>query len=319
MAFIEVSGVSKCFSGRNGSARPVLRDVSLSVEQGEFVSIVGAMGSGKSTLLSILAGLTEGDTGSVAVGGQPVRGVRRDASFVFQNYSLLPWFTALENVRLAIQAASPALGRDEQTARARHALEQVGLENAVHRRPGQLSGGMRQRVAIARAFATDPEVLFLDEPFGALDALTRETLQQDLVRLCSSVQRPVTTVMITNSVEEAILLSDWIVPMLPGPPATMGTPIRVQLARPRSLAQLAHDEDATHVRAHVVATLTATLGGRSRRLAATRTSASDAARPLENPKLDALSQVSGLSSDRGGPRPAVGRRRARTLAAEESR
>jgi len=280
MAFIEVSGVSKAFAGANGRVRPVLRDVCLEVERGAFVAIVGAMGSGKSTLLSIMAGLTEADTGSVVIDGQPVRGVRSDAGFVFQNYSLLPWFTALENVRLAIQAASPNVRRDEQTARARRALEQVGLGNAVNRRPGQLSGGMRQRVAIARAFATEPEVLFLDEPFGALDALTRETLQQDLVRLCSAVQRPVTTVMITNSVEEAILLSDWIVPMLPGPPATLGTPIRVQLSRPRSLAQLAHDEDATQVRAHVVATLTATLGGRSRRTTATPTAASAAARPL---------------------------------------
>jgi nitrate/nitrite transport system ATP-binding protein len=126
---------------------------------------------------------------------------------------------------------------------------------------------MRQRVAIARAFATDPEVLFLDEPFGALDALTRETLQQDLVRLCSSAARPVTAVMITNSVEEALLLSDWIVPMLPGPPATLGAPIRVQLSRPRSLVQLAHEEDATHVRAHVIAALTDAVGGRARRTA----------------------------------------------------
>jgi nitrate/nitrite transport system ATP-binding protein len=226
------------------------------------------MGSGKSTLLSILAGLTEADSGRVLVGGEPVRGVRDDTAFVFQNYSLLPWLTALENVRLAIQAAAPASRRDEQAARARRALEQVGLGNALNRRPGQLSGGMRQRVAIARAFATAPAVLFLDEPFGALDALTRETLQQDLVRLCSAVDRPVTTVMITNSVEEAILLSDWIVPMVamsPGPCATLGSPIRVELSRPRTVAQLAHDEDATHVRAHVIATLTATMAGRTRR------------------------------------------------------
>jgi len=231
------------------------------------VSIVGAMGSGKSTLLSILAGLTEADSGSVMVGGEPVRGVRRDAAFVFQNYSLLPWFTALENVRLAVEAAFPDDGREAQVARARHALEQVGLGNALDRRPGQLSGGMRQRVAIARAFATDPQVLFLDEPFGALDALTRETLQQDLVRLCSSAERPVTAVMITNSVEEAILLSDWIVPMLPGPPATLGAPIPVQLTRPRSVQQLAHEEDAMHVRAHVIAALTTALGVRARRTA----------------------------------------------------
>jgi nitrate/nitrite transport system ATP-binding protein len=280
MAFIGVSGVSKSFATVNGGVRPVLRDVSLTVERGEFVSIVGAMGSGKSTLLAILAGLIEADSGSLVVGGQPVRGVRRDAAVVFQNYSLLPWFTALENVRLAVQAVSPELGREAQAARARDALEQVGLGNAVNRRPGQLSGGMRQRVAIARAFAVDPEVLFLDEPFGALDALTRETLQHDLVRLCSSLARSVTTVMITNSVEEAILLSDWIVPMLPGPPATLGTPIPVQLPRPRSVAQLAHDEDATSVRAHVVATLTATAAGRGRRMAASRTADPVAARTL---------------------------------------
>jgi nitrate/nitrite transport system ATP-binding protein len=264
MAFIEVSGVSKAFPSARGT-RPVLRDVSLNVERGEFTSIVGAMGSGKSTLLSILAGLTNPDSGSVTIGGEPVRGVRSDAAFVFQNYSLLPWFSALENVRLAVQAACPSLDRPAQLARSRRALEQVGLGNAVNRRPSQLSGGMRQRVAIARAFATNPELLFLDEPFGALDALTRESLQQDLVRLCSSAERPVTAVMITNSVEEAILLSDWIVPMLPGPPAALGAPIRVQLSRPRSLSQLAYEEDATHVRAHVIATLTAALGGRVRR------------------------------------------------------
>jgi len=268
MPFIEVSGISKSFVAAGGGVRPVLRDVSLTVERGEFTSIVGAMGSGKSTLLSILAGLTHADGGRVVMGGQAVRGVRNDAAFVFQNYSLLPWFTAIENVRLAVQAACPGLGREEQVGQARRALEQVGLGNALNRRPGQLSGGMRQRVAIARAFATNPAVLFLDEPFGALDALTRETLQQDLVRLCSSAERPVTTVMITNNVEEAILLSDWIVPMLPGPPATLGVGIPVRLRRPRSVSQLAHEEDATHVRAHVIATLTAALASRRRRVSA---------------------------------------------------
>ena len=268
MPFIEATGIGKSFTARNGAPRTVLRDVSLSVERGSFTSIVGAMGSGKSTLLSILAGLTAADSGTVTVDGEAVRGVRHDAAFVFQNYSLLPWFTALENVRLAVAAVFPDIGREAELARARAALEQVGLSNALSRRPGQLSGGMRQRVAIARAFATVPAVLFLDEPFGALDALTRETLQQDLLRLCSSAEHPVTTVMITNSVEEAILLSDWIVPMEPGPPATLGAPIPVQLPRPRSAAQLAHEEVATHVRAHVVATLTAALGRRGRRSAA---------------------------------------------------
>jgi nitrate/nitrite transport system ATP-binding protein len=200
------------------------------------------------------------DQGTIAIGGEPLRGVHRHAAFVFQNYSLLPWFTALENVRLGVEARFPELSKEEQKTRAREALGKVGLGNAVNRRPRQLSGGMRQRVAIARAIATDPQVLFLDDPFGALDALTRETLQQELAALGAQADRPVTTVMITNSVEEAILLSDRIVPILPGPPATLGVPIPVELPRPRSVAQLAHDEQATHVRAHVVATLTASLG-----------------------------------------------------------
>jgi nitrate/nitrite transport system ATP-binding protein len=261
-AWLDVRAIGKSFDGRHG-VTPVLRNVSLSVERGEFVSIVGAMGSGKSTLLSIIAGLTAPDCGAIEIGGEPVRGIRTDAAFVFQNYSLLPWFTALENVRLAVEATFPEMTRDQQRRHATRALEQVGLGNAIDRRPRQLSGGMRQRVAIARAFATKPQVLFLDEPFGALDALTRETLQQELSRLCSEGERPVTTVMITNSVEEAILLSDRIVPIVPGPPATLGAPIPVELSRPRSLAQLARDEQATQVRAHVVSTLTASVRGRS--------------------------------------------------------
>ncbi|HEU4689119.1 MAG TPA: ABC transporter ATP-binding protein [Vicinamibacterales bacterium] len=259
MAFIEVRAIQKSFA-TSGQTRHVLRDVSLDIEQGEFVSIVGAMGSGKSTLLSLLAGLTMPDQGTITIGGEPLRGVHRDAAFVFQNYSLLPWFTALENVRLAVEARFPDLTRHEQKERAREALGNVGLGNAVNRRPRQLSGGMRQRVAIARAVATEPQVLFLDDPFGALDALTRETLQQELAALGGHTDRPVTTVMITNSVEEAILLSDRIVPIVPGPPATLGAAIPVELPRPRSVAQLAHDEQATHVRAHVVATLTAAPG-----------------------------------------------------------
>lgn len=258
MAYIEARGVSKSLAGTNG-ARHVLRNVSVDIERGSFVSIVGAMGSGKSTLLSLLAGLTDADAGTIAIDGAPVRGVRSDAAMVFQNYSLLPWFTAVENVRVAVEAAFPTMPRSEQRDTARRALENVGLGNAIARRPRQLSGGMRQRVAIARAFATKPRLLFLDEPFGALDALTRETLQQELARLCDSGDEPVTTVMITNNVEEAILLSDFIVPMIPGPPATLGASIAVDLPRPRSVAQLAHDEIATYVRAHVIGTLTAAM------------------------------------------------------------
>ena len=258
MPFLEAQNLSKSFPSPKG-ARPVLHGVNLHVESGEFVAIVGPMASGKSTLLSLLAGLTAPDTGEVIVDGEPVRGTRADAAYVFQNYSLLPWLSALENVRLAVGASAPELSREGQRDRAKEALERVGLANASARRPAQLSGGMRQRVALARAFATHPRVLFLDEPFGALDALTRETLQQDLASMCRDQERTVTTIMITNSVEEAILLSDRIIPMLSGPPATLGTPIAVDLPHPRSATQLAHEEQATHVRAHVIATLTASM------------------------------------------------------------
>jgi nitrate/nitrite transport system ATP-binding protein len=280
MAFLEVRNLSKSFPTPAG-VRHVLKDVQLDVEYGEFVSLVGAMGSGKSTLLSLLAGLTSPDTGTVVLDGKPVTGVRGDAAFVFQNYSLLPWFSALENVRLGVQAAFPGASADEQKRRATEALERVGLGNAVDRKPRQLSGGMRQRVSLARAFATEPRVLFLDEPFGALDALTRDALQQDLAQLCAGRDRPVTTVMITNSVEEAILLSDRIVPIVSGPPASLGASIPVELARPRTLAQLAHDEQATHARAHVVASLTASLQRRSRPLSAGAPKALSAAEPAK--------------------------------------
>jgi nitrate/nitrite transport system ATP-binding protein len=255
MAFLEISSISKTF-GTGPAARHVLDRASLSVEHSEFVSIVGFMGCGKSTFLNIVAGLVTPDAGAVRFGGESVRGMRHDGSIVFQNYSLLPWFSALENVRLAVAAACPEWPRPRQAEQARAYLDKVGLGNAVDRRPSQLSGGMRQRVAIARAFSTEPEVLFLDEPFGALDALTRGNLQQELARLCSDLDRPVTTIMITNNVDEALLLSDRIVPMTRGPRATLGAPVPVAMTKPRNPSQLTHDAAAMRVRTHVIEALT---------------------------------------------------------------
>ena len=255
MALLEAQGLAKSFATAGGT-REVLRNVTLSVERGEFLAIVGAMGSGKSTLMHLFAGLTAPDAGRLVIGGEVVRGVRRDAALVFQNHSLLPWFSAIENVRLAVDAAFPEWPKSRQRDQARRTLELVGLGDALHRRPRQLSGGMRQRVAIARAFAIEPELLFLDEPFGALDALTRETLQQELGRLCSSAARPVTTVMITNNVDEAILLADRIVSLTRGPGATIGATIQVDLARPRTAMLVAHDAHAVRVRSSVVEALT---------------------------------------------------------------
>jgi nitrate/nitrite transport system ATP-binding protein len=256
LAYIELSGISKTFRPATGPARHVLEGIALTVERGEFVSIVGFTGCGKSTLLKIAAGLLSADAGEVRVDGDLLQGVRPEASIVFQNYSLLPWFSALENVRLAVDAALPGLSRDEQHAQARRYLDMVGLGNALHRRPSQLSGGMRQRVAIARAFATEPALLLLDEPFGALDALTRGSLQQELADLCSAAAKPVTTIMITNNIEEALLLSDRIIPMTRGPRARLDAAISIDLPRPRTAAQLLHDDAAIHLRAEVVSCLT---------------------------------------------------------------
>jgi ABC-type nitrate/sulfonate/bicarbonate transport system ATPase subunit len=247
MAFIEVRDLAKSFPATKGT-RHVLKGVSLDVKHGEFVSIVGAMGSGKSTLLSLIAGLTTPDAGRVSVGGENTCSVRRDAAFVFQNYSLLPWFTALENVRLAVEATFPAMTRDEQRRHATRALEQVGLANALDRRPKQLSGGMRQRVAIARAFATKPQVLFLDEPFGALDALTREQLQHEIAGLL--LRSPKTVVFITHNMDEAIFFSDRILVMSSRPTRILEE-VRVALPRPREADTVRASRDYADIRKHL--------------------------------------------------------------------
>ncbi len=258
MSFVEIRNISKSFGPRH-----ILDKVNLDVECGQFVSIVGFTGSGKSTLLNIAAGLLSPDSGSITIDGVEMRSVHQQASVVFQNYSLLPWFSALENVRLAVEAAFPTWPRDKQLAQSIRYLQTVGLHDALHRRPSQLSGGMRQRVAIARAFASEPELLFMDEPFSALDALTRSTLQQELVKLCSQAERPVTTIMITNNLDEALLLSDQIIPMTRGPAATLSAPIDVRLPKPRTEEQLLHDATAVRIRAEVVEFLAEFAHGRS--------------------------------------------------------
>jgi nitrate/nitrite transport system ATP-binding protein len=279
LALIEIQGVSKSFSV-NGKVRHVLADVNLTVERGEFVSVVGFMGCGKSTLLNIAAGLQLADSGRVTIGGDIVRGVREETAYVFQNYSLLPWLSAIGNVLLAVSTAFPSWAKERQVAHSQRYLELVGLGHALHRRPGQLSGGMRQRVAIARAFALEPEILFLDEPFGALDALTRGNLQQELAQLCLATDRPVTAIMITNNVDEALLLSDRIVPMTSGPGATLGPSVAVAMPRPRTAAQLQHDDEALRVRTHVIERLTEYVkAARGRRRPAVRPAAADAGEP----------------------------------------
>jgi nitrate/nitrite transport system ATP-binding protein len=265
-------------AGKSYGSREVLRNVSLSIEEGEFVSIVGASASGKTTLLKMAAGLVTADRGQVAVGGQAVTGFPLGASIVFQNYSLLPWLSALENVRLGVESAFPQWPEAKQKEQAVKYLEMVGLGAAQSKRPGQLSGGMRQRVAIARAFAVEPRMLFLDEPFGALDALTRSTLQQELARLCQAQQPRATVLMITNSVDEAILLSDRILALGRGPGASLSSAVRVTLDRPRAMDLMTHSEEAVRVRAQVTEFLAA--GGRTER-PGTKTRRAPASVPME--------------------------------------
>lgn len=255
MALIEFRDAGKSFG-----ARCVLRNIHLAVEEGEFVSIVGTSASGKTTLLKLASGLLAADQGQVLIGGQPLTGFPLGASVVFQNYSLLPWFSALENVRLAVESTFPDWSRDRQREQAVRYLELVGLGAAMAKRPSQLSGGMRQRVAIARAFAVEPRILFLDEPFGALDALTRVTLQQELDKLCQAQSPRATVLMITNSVDEGILLSDRILALGKqegADGASLSAAVPVTLPRPRPAGLLLHDESAVRLRARVTEFLTA--------------------------------------------------------------
>jgi nitrate/nitrite transport system ATP-binding protein len=249
MAFLEAQGISKAFDTETGRC-DVLGRLDLAVEHGEFVAIVGFSGSGKTTLMSILAGLVVPDTGVVRQEGRAIDGPGPERGVVFQNYSLLPWLTVYENVFLAVDqvfADWPAARKKD------HALRYIGMVNlrdAVDKRPAQLSGGMRQRVAVARALATDPEVLLMDEPLGALDALTRATLQDEICRIWQRTRK--TVVLITNDVDEAILLADRIIPLSKGPGAVLGPSFAVEIDRPRDRKAINHDPRFKEIRTQVI-------------------------------------------------------------------
>ena len=249
MAFIELTGVCKGY-GPKDQRTHVLEDVNLSIEKGELVSIVGYSGAGKTTLISLLAGLIMPDKGEVKVDGRIVTGPGPERGVVFQNYSLLPWLTVVENVQLAVDQVFTHLSGQERTARAMRFVEMVNLGPAAGKRPRELSGGMRQRVSVARALAMEPEVLLLDEPFGALDALTRGVLQGELQRI--SQESGKTMLLITNDVDEGILLSDRIIPLGAGPRATLGPATAVDIKRPRDRKELNHDPRFRAIRLSVL-------------------------------------------------------------------
>ncbi|MCX7693927.1 MAG: ABC transporter ATP-binding protein [Tepidimonas ignava] len=242
--YIQIEGVGQTFSTPKG-AFVALRDIHLTIAKGEFVALIGHSGCGKSTLLNLIAGLTRPSAGVLLCAGREITGPGPERAVVFQNHSLLPWLTCFDNVYLAVERV---FGANEPKARLRErtsaALELVGLAHAAHKRPGEISGGMKQRVGIARALAMEPKVLLMDEPFGALDALTRAKLQDELLDIVARTHS--TVVMVTHDVDEAVLLADRIVMMTNGPAATIGEVLEVPLPRPRDRLRLA--EDNTYVR-----------------------------------------------------------------------
>ncbi|QHE85429.1 ABC transporter ATP-binding protein [Hydrogenophaga sp. BPS33] len=249
--YLSISQVDMTFKGNNGAINPVLKDIDLQVRRGEFISLIGHSGCGKSTVLNIVAGLLRATTGGVIVDGREVNAPGPDRAVVFQNHSLLPWLTVYQNVELAVdkifrQSKTPAQRKEWIL----HNLNMVNMSHALHRLPSEISGGMKQRVGIARALAMEPKVLLLDEPFGALDALTRAHLQDEVIRIQGELGN--TVLMITHDVDEAVLLSDRVVMMTNGPAATIGQILDVPLARPRNRIALAEDPAYNHCRQEIL-------------------------------------------------------------------
>lgn len=240
-AQVALEGVSKVFQANQRlmsrlRSRPteryvVLEDVNLAIKKNTFVSIIGPSGCGKSTLLNLIAGLDHPSNGQILLDGERIKGPGPDRGIIFQNYALMPWLTALGNVEYAVETVSPELSRAQVKEQAQYYLTMVGLERSMHRYPKQMSGGMKQRVAIARALSINPSILLMDEPFGALDALTRAYLQEEVLRIWESNR--ITVVLITHSIEEALLLSDQIVLMSRGPAARIADVIDLPPLRPR--------------------------------------------------------------------------------------
>ncbi|MGV0023705.1 nitrate ABC transporter ATP-binding protein [Phormidesmis priestleyi ANT.L61.2] len=238
MPFLSVDNVSKIYSTPSGPYT-VLDGVDLTVNEGEFVCVIGHSGCGKTTLLNMVSGFNTPTTGQVTLQGQRITSPGPDRMVVFQNYALLPWKTAFENVFLAVNSVYPDKSKKDKLEITREHLAMVGLDEAMHKKPGQLSGGMKQRVSIARALAICPQVLILDEPFGALDAITKEELQEELLQIWS--KNRVTVLMITHDIDEALFLADRIVMMTNGPAAKIGEIMTVPFARPRDRAQIMED------------------------------------------------------------------------------
>ena len=235
MAYLEMINVNKGF-GPASNRTEVLTDVNLSVEKNEFVAVIGFSGSGKSTLISLLAGLLKPDSGEIKLHGEPVTEPGPRLGMMFQNYSLLPWMSVTANIELAVKKVFPDMAKSERADYVQTYIDMVSLTDSEYKKPHELSGGMRQRLSLARTLAMKPEVLLLDEPLSALDALTRAVLQDEIIRIWDQDKR--TVVLITNDADEATLMADRIIPLTPGPNATLAREFPVTLERPRDRTTL---------------------------------------------------------------------------------
>ena len=249
--FLSVENMTQRYPDGQGGELTVFEDATFGVEKGEFVVILGHSGCGKSTIMNILAGLSDPTSGVVVMDGVEVKGPSLDRGVVFQNYSLLPWLSTLKNVTFGVAARHPQWTKAQVIEHSTNYLAMVGLEgDVIHRKPSQLSGGMRQRVSIARAFANHPKLLLLDEPFGALDALTRGTIQDELLKIWSGTEQ--TVFMITHDIDEAILLADRILLMTNGPYARVAESVEITIPRPRSRTEIIEHPNYYAIRNHLV-------------------------------------------------------------------
>ena len=249
--FLSVEALKKVYASDSGAPNaPVFEDIHFHIDKGEFVCIIGHSGCGKTTILNVLAGLEEASAGYVIMDGREVKGPSLDRGVVFQSHALMPWMTVLGNVAFAVKSRWPDWAGDKVTAHCTHYLDMVGLSEALHKKPAELSGGMKQRVGIARAFAIEPKMLLLDEPFGALDALTRGTIQDELLKIVQATHQ--TVFMITHDVDEAILLAGKILLMSNGPHAKIAEIVEVTMPRDRTRAGIHHDPQYYRIRNHLV-------------------------------------------------------------------
>ncbi|TDS18549.1 nitrate/nitrite transport system ATP-binding protein [Maribacter caenipelagi] len=230
MAYLELNNIYKTY-GEGDSSTEVLSNINLTMDEGEFVAIVGFTGSGKTTLVNLINGLLQPTSGEVLFKGVPVTDTSHERGVIFQNYSLLPWLTVGQNIYMAVKEAFPKERKKDLMKRVKEYVAMVSLSPAINKRPKELSGGMRQRVAVARALAMNPEMIIMDEPLGALDALTRGNLQDEILNIWSQDKR--TALLITNDVDEGIYMADRIIPLKPGPNATLGPEFKIDIERPR--------------------------------------------------------------------------------------